>query len=244
MKPSQTIRFGMATIALVLLSAACVHPSDSDSSGSGSSASETSSSPQTESTTGLESPVPSTNEPSLSLAPAPTGRTGDSGANDQCIQVSWLGNNIPQGDIVTITSVAVKRPFTFDSAVTAQCGGAPSCLNYQFSTANDSDQFCNVGLGYKYGSINLDGPEPPKKGSLELIGRISCRSSVSSAACQRDAVAMQRPGIGTVTFDVYVIDNTPPPSSPSASTTVSPPEISSSSPPASSSSSPVATGSP
>ena len=60
------------------------------------------------------------------------------GTTTSAIQVSWLGNKIPQGDIVTITSVAVKRPFTFDSAVTAQCGGAPSCLNYQFSAANDS----------------------------------------------------------------------------------------------------------
>ncbi len=238
----------MVMAVLVLLLAACVHPSvpsSASGSSSSSSTSESTASPSIEPTTGLESPVsPTHGSVALSLAPAPTGRTGNSGDNDQCIQVNWLGNPIPPGDIVTITSVQVEKPFTFDPAVTAQCGGAPSCVNYQFSAANDSGPFCNVGLGYKNGSISLDGPEPPKDGQMELVGHLSCQPDIGSAACQRDAVAIQRPGIGTVTFQLLVIDNTPPPTSP-------PPESPSSSPPesppsasaTSGSSSPAAPGS-
>ena len=77
MKPSQTIRFGIATTVLVLLLASCVvHPSvpsSASGSSSSSSTSESTTSPPTEQTTGLEPPQSPTNgAPSLSLAPAPT----------------------------------------------------------------------------------------------------------------------------------------------------------------------------
>jgi hypothetical protein len=236
MKPSQTIRFGAAAVVLALLLAACaVHPSAPDSA-SGSPTPETSSNPPTEPATGTESPrSPTSGAIAISMAPAPTGKQGNSGDNDQCIQASWLGNPIPRGDIVTITSAAVHRPFTFDPAVTAQCEGGPSCVNYRFSADNDSGQFCNVGLGYRYGSIDLDGSEA--HGTLELVGYLSCPPNISSAACHHDAAAMQRPGIGTVSFEVFTIDKT---STPSSSAPESPP--SSSATPVSSS--PTAPGSP
>ena len=94
-------------------------PSSASSSSSSSSTSKPTSTPSIESTTGLESPVsPTHGEVAQSMAPAPTGRTGNSGDSGQCIQVSWLGNTIPPGDIVTITSVTIQLPFTFDPAVT------------------------------------------------------------------------------------------------------------------------------
>ena len=214
---------------LVLLSTACVHPSvpsSASSSSSSSSTSEPTSTPSIESTTGLESPVsPTHGEVAISMAPAPTGRTGNSGDSGQCIQVSWLGNTIPPGDIVTITSVTIQLPFTFDPAVTAQCGDAPSCLNYRYSAADDngSGQFCNVGVGYTRGSVDPDGDDSTN-GYGELVGYLSCPPDVSSAGCQHDAVAMQSSRGGTIEFNVPVIDNTPPPTSP-------PPESPSSSPP-------------
>jgi hypothetical protein len=251
MKPSQVIRFGIAAVVLVLLLAACMHPSDSSSSAygsssgssSGSSTSESTTSPAIEQTTGLESPQSPTGKPSLSLAPAPT---GSDGTDQACPRAKWLGNPIPPGDIVTITSVKVDKPFTFDPATTATCG-TPSCLNYQFSAANYEHSFCYVGVGYEPGSIDFDNGNDTS-GSLELMGYLTCPSNINLAACHRDAVAMGRPGIGTVRFDVPTVDNTPTPTSPptsssSESTTSSPPESSSSSA-TSGSSSPVAPGSP
>lgn len=249
MKPSQAIRFGIAAVVLVLLLAACEHPSDSGSSASGSSSgsstSESTTSPAIEQTTGLESPESPTGKPSLSLAPAPTGSAGTDRA---CPRAKWLGNPIPPGDIVTITSVKVDKPFTFDPATTAACG-TPSCLNYQFSAANYQHSFCYVGVGYdKPGSIDLEnGSDTP--GTFELIGYLKCPSNINFAACQRDKVAMGRPGIGTVRFDVPTVDNTPTPTSPptsssSESTTSSPPESPPTSPTTSDSSSSTAPSSP
>lgn len=246
MKPSRAIRFGIATVVLVLLLTGCLHPSPPSSesgSSSGSSTSESTTSPAVEQTTGLEPAESPTGKPSLSMAPAPTGPDGN---DPPCPRAKWLGNPIPQGDIVTITSVVVQYPFRFDPATTATCG-TPSCLNYQFNAANYNDSFCYVGVGYKPGFIDLDnGTDTP--GNLELIGYLKCPSNINFAACQRDAVAMGRPGIGTVRFDVPTVDKTPPPTSPptsssSGSTTSSPPE-SLSSPATSGSSSPVASGSP
>jgi len=223
MKPSQTIRLGVAAVVLALPLAGCVvHPSAPDSpsgsptpaAGSGSAAPAASSSPPIEPTTGTESPQPHTGGAiAISLAPAPVGRQGTSGDNDECIQVSWLGNPIPSGDIITVTWVKVDPPFTFDPAVTAQCQGAPSCLNYRFSAANDNGQFCNAGLGYKYGSIDLQNGNEAH-GTLQLFGSLSCPSNTSSAACQHDKEAMLRPGIGTISFEVFTIDKTSTPSSP------------------------------
>lgn len=239
MKPSQTIRFGMATTVLLLLLAACVHPSDSDSSGSGSSTSETSSSSQIEPTTGLESPESPTNGSiAISMASAPVGSQGAFDPNGACIRISWLGNPIPRGDVVTITSATVHSPFKFDPAVTATCD-TPSCINYQFSAANDNGPSCYVGLGYPPGSIMDHGNYTV--GSMELVGRLRCQANVGFTACHHHAAAL---GTRTVSFNVHTIEKTPPSSSPPVSTTVSPPESSSSSPPASSSSSPVASGSP
>ena len=248
MKSSQAIRFGIAAVVLILLLTGCLHPSppsSESSSSSGSSTSESTTSPPTEQTTGLEPPQSPTGKPSLTLAPAPAGSAGTDRA---CPRASWLGNPIPQGDIVTITSVVVQYPFSYNPATTAACG-TPSCLNYQFSSANDSGHtFCFVGVGYIPGSIDVDnGTGTP--GSLELIGSLKCPSNINFAACQRDAVNMGRTGIGTVRFEVPTVGKTPPPtspptSSPAESTTSSPPESPPSSPATSGSSSPVAPGSP
>jgi hypothetical protein len=239
MKPSRAIWFSVAAVVLVLLLVACVHPSDSGSSASGSSTSENSSGPQIESTTGLETAQSSTSIPSISMAPAPTGNDGTDGA---CPRAKWLGNPISHGDIITITSVIVQNPFRFDQAATAKCG-VPSCINYQFNATNYDRAFCYVGVGYEQGSIDPDGTDTG--GNLELIGYLKCPSNINFTACQRDATAMGRPGIGTVRFNVLTVDKSPTPSSSptpslSESTTSSPSESSSSSPSTSSSSSSTA----
>jgi len=247
MKPSQTFRFGAAAVVLTFALAGCVvHPSVPDSpsgSPSGSPTPGASSSPPIEPTTGTETPESHTGGAvAISLAPAPVGGNGTSGDNDECIRVSWLGNLIPRGDVITVTWVNVVPPFTFDTAVTAQCADAPSCLHYQFSAANDDNEhFCNVGLGYKYGSIDLqNGSEA--HGTLQLTSSLSCPSNISSAACQHDKAAMQRPGIGTISFEVFTIDKTStpssPPGSPSSSESSSSPSVTPGSSPA------VAPGSP
>jgi len=244
MKPAQTFRSGVAAAVLAWLLAGCVvHPSTPDSP-SGSPTPGASSSPPIEPATGTESPLSHTSGAiAIALAPAPVGRNGTSGDNDECIHVSWLGNPIPRGDVVTVTWVNVVPPFTFDTAVTAHCADAPSCLNYQFSAANDdNDHFCNVGLGYQDGSIDLqDGSEA--HGTLQLTGSVSCPPDISSAACQRDKETMPRPGIGTIDFEVFTIDKTSTPTSPPESPS-SPAESPSSSSATSGSSPPVAPGSP
>jgi hypothetical protein len=242
MKPSQAIRFGIAAIVLVLLLAACMHPSDSGSSASGSpsgsSTSESTTSPAIEQTTGLESPQSPTNDnPSISMPSVPA---GNDGSDTSCVRANWLGNPIPPGDIVTITSVKVEKPFTFDPAATANCG-SPSCVNYQFSAANDSGPFCYIGVGNENGPVSNDGDDTP--GHMTLVGHLKCPPKVSSASCQLDAAAMQSGRGGRFEFDLGVIYKTPPASSSSESTTSSPP-VSPPTSPATSDSSPVAPGSP
>lgn len=245
LKPSQAIRSGLAAVALTLLLAACVHPS-APGSASGSSlsegtvsqaVSESSARPSVEPTTGLEVPESTTGGAvSISMAPAPVGRNANSGQNNECIQVKWLGNHIPVGDTVTVTQVTVQSPFTFDPGVTDRCEGAPSCVSYRFSSANDSGPFCNIGLGYMGGSIDDDGP--PADGTMELTGYLRCPPDTGSAACQRDAEAMRRPGIGVVKFEVNALDETSGPSSSPAESPSSAGPESSPSPTAATSNSP------
>jgi hypothetical protein len=226
MKPARAIRLGMAAVVLILLLASCLHPSP-PSHKSNLATSENGSSPQIEPTAGLESPNSPTGGPlAISMPSVPI---GNNGTDRKCVWVKWLGNSIPRGDVVTVTSVKVEPPFTFDPTVT-NCG-APSCANYHFSAANDSGQNCYIGVGYMHGSIDPDGFD--RNGRLELSGHLRCPSNINAAACQRDAVTMQRPGIGTVRFSTPTIDKTSPPPSPSPSPqspTSSPPESPSSSP--------------
>jgi hypothetical protein len=71
---------------------------------------------------------------------------------------------------------------------------------------------------------------------MQLIGSLSCPTDAGPAACQHDKAAMQRPGVGTIGFEVFTIDKTSTPSSstqspPSSSTTpVSPSPTTASSP--------------
>jgi len=242
MKPSRVIRFGIAAIVLVLLLAACMHPSDSSSSASGSSSgssiSGSTTSPAVEQTTGLESPQsPTHGNPSISMPSAPT---GDDGNDKSCVRANWLGNPIPPGDIVTITSAKVENPFTFDPVATANCG-SPSCVNYQFSAANDSGPFCFVGVGNVNGPVSNDGTDTA--GYMTLVGRLKCPPKVSSASCQHDAAAMQSGGGGRFKFNLGVIYKTSSASPSSESTTSSRPVSPPTSPATSDSSSPVAPGS-
>ena len=234
MKPSHTTRFGMAA-AIVLLSAACASTSSSGSaSPSNSSAVESVGSLSTEPVTGTESAKPpSDGSPSLSLAPAPTGSQDAVGPNSACITIRWLGNPIPPGDIVTITSATARDPFRFDPAVTATCD-TPSCINYQFSAANYNGPSCYVGLSYSAGSIVDNGNYTV--GNMVLAGILRCSANVSFTACQHHAVAL---GKGTSSFNVHTIDNTSPPTSPPPQSTSSSPS-NTSSPAATSSSSPAA----
>jgi hypothetical protein len=215
------IRSGVVTGMSVLLLAACVNPrpstppssppdsgiTGSHHAGSTGTPDPQTSSPPVEATTGLESPQPAGdggggNAVAISVAPLPAGKEGDSGDNDECIQISWLGQPIPHGDVVTVSAVAVQRPFTFDQEVTAHCQGGPSCDGYQFSAANDNGEFCNVGLGYTDGTIDLNGDS--LDGSIQLTGHLSC-PELGSAACHQDADAMQSSGIASINFEVSVI---------------------------------------
>lgn len=250
MKSSKAIRFGMAAVVLVLLLAACMHPSDSDSSASGSPTSGTSSSPQIEPTSGLESPVSPTNGgPSLSLPSPPVGNNNHNNGG-QCIQITWLTKPIPQGDVVTITSVTVPGPrYSLDLGVTAGCQGGRSCIGYQFNESNDNNTFCNVGLAYKGGTIDINDDTNSDTGTIVIAGRLSCPHS-SSARCRNDGSVMEA-AAKPISFNTNVTFSTPTPStsspptsSSSESTPSSPSGSSSSSPTTSDSSPPVAPGSP
>jgi hypothetical protein len=234
MKPSQAIRWGIAAIVLVLLLAACMHPSDSSSSASGSSSGSSTSasttSPAIEPTTGLESPGSPTGNPSLSLPSPPVGNNHNDG--DECITITWLTRPIPHGDIVEITSVTVPNTglFMFDPGAT-HCNGGRSCVGYQFSGFNDNTGFCNVGVTYEgEGTVDPGGGDDSKSGTIVLAGRLSC-PHISSAKCHDDGVVMEA-AARPISFSVD-IDSTP------SSPPVSPPT----SPPTSDSSTPVTPGS-
>jgi hypothetical protein len=221
LKQSRIVRSGVVMGMSVLLLAACAHPqpprpapsppesgiTGSQHPGTTASPGSETPSPPIEATTGLESPQsPGSggggNAIGISVAPLPTGKAGDSGDNDECIQISWLGQPIPHGDVVTVSAVAVQRPFTFDQEVTAHCEGGPSCAGYQFSAANDNGPFCNVGLGYIGGTIDLNGSSVD--GSMQLTGQLRC-PDVDSATCQHDAELMKSSGIASINFEVSVI---------------------------------------
>lgn len=234
LKRSRIVRCGVVTGMSVLLLAACANPrpsspasspphsgtTGSHTAGSTGSPAPQTSSPPIEATTGLESPQPpgdggGGNAVAISVAPLPTGKEGDSGDNNECIQISWLGQPIPHGDVVTVSAVAVQRPFTFDQEVTAHCEGGPSCAGYQFSAANDNGEFCNVGLGYIDGTIDQNGDDS-LDGSMQLTGHLTC-PDVGLAACHQDADAMQSSGIGSIKFEVSVISSGSPSSGTSSS---------------------------
>jgi len=246
MKPSQAIRWGIAAIVLVLLLAACMHPSYSSSSASGSSSGSSTSasttSPAIEPTTGLESPGSPTGNPSLSLPSPPVGNNNHNDG-DECIQIIWLTRPIPHGDIVEITSATVPNtgPFVFDPGAT-HCNGGRSCVGYQFSGLNDNTGFCNVGVTYDgEGTVDPDGDESPS-GTIVLAGRLSC-PHISSAKCHDDGVVMgaaARPISFNVDVDMHTSPPIPPPSD---STPSSPPVSPTTSPPTSDSSTPVTPGS-
>lgn len=233
MKPSQIIRSGIAVAAIVLLSAACTSTSSTSSaSGPDSPAVESVGSLSTEPSTGTESAKPSTGgPPSLDVAHLPTGKRDNVGG---CIHIAWLHGSIPHGDTVEI-SVAVQRPFTFDYAATARCGGGPSCAGYRFSANNDtSDTYCNVGLGY-IGTRVDDDNGTQTTGSMVITGRLGC-PQLSANQCRNDAVVIQGSGTSSVGFEVGV-------DLPNPSDTSTPPENPPSSP-VTSGSSPAAAGSP
>jgi hypothetical protein len=204
LKPPETIPLGVVTAVLVLLLAACVHPGAlSSTSGPSSSSSilEPTVSPSIEATTGLEIPESPTNGPiTISMASIPAGKKDNYGG---CIHIAWLVRQIPHGDTVTVTSVSVDRPFTFDQEATAHCSDGPSCVGYRFSAANDTNEvFCNVGLGYVGTRVdNENGIQT--NGSMELAGQLSC-PHIGSSECRNDAAVMQRSGNGSVGFEVGV----------------------------------------
>jgi hypothetical protein len=259
LKQPRIVRFVVVAGMSVLLLAACAHPQQArpgssppssgitgsqDPSTAGSPGSE-SPSPPIEATTGLESPQsPGSggggNAVAISVAPLPAGKEGDSGDNDECIQISWLGQPIPHGDVVTVSAVAVQRPFTFDQEVTAHCEGGPSCAGYQFSAANDNGEFCNVGLGYIDGTIDLNGDS--LDGSIQLTGHLRC-PDIGSAGCHQDADAMQSSGIASINFEVSVISAGSGASSPDNSGSSSSASDAGSSEPGPGSSAPTAPGS-
>ena len=251
MRPSQAIRFGIAAVVLVLLSAACMHPSDSGSSASvsssGSSTSASTTSPAIEQTTGLESPQsPTHGKPSLSLPSPPVGNNNNN-VGAPCIQIAWLTGPIPHGDVVTIKSVTVPgSPFSLDLGTTAGCNGGRSCIGYQFSESNDTNgAFCNVGVRYDGEGTVDPRNDNTESGTIVLSGRLSC-PHISSTKCRNDEIVMDAAARRPITFNVGIDPSASPPTTSSSSGSMSPPpsESSSSSPTTSDSSSPVAPGSP
>lgn len=162
------------------------------------------------------------------MASIPVGKKDNYGG---CIHIAWLVSPIPHGDVVTVTAVSVDRPFTFDQAATANCKGGPSCIGYQFSAANDTNEvFCNVGLGYIGAPVD-DENGTYTDGSMELAGQLAC-PHIGSSECHNDAGVMQRSGNGSVGFGVGVdLPVSPPPISPPTESPSSPPATTPGSPP-------------
>lgn len=182
--------FGAAVAggAAALTMAACTHPADT-SAGDGSPETAYTASPSVEGT-GPETPQSpgggggGGDRYSSPLPGLPIGGGIDPG-NAKCLQLSWVGNPVPHGDMAEVTAARVDPPFFTEGF---DCPGVP-CVGYTFTAASAGGTgTCDVALGYENGTLNSSGTEAD--GSVVILeGKLSC-PGLGSAACDDDATAI------------------------------------------------------
>ena len=133
--------------------------------------------------TGTEAPPPtSTRRPAIELASLPIGGGSQTGTSerDQCIEVAWLGSEMPDGISVEVTSkdISPKRVFRFASL---ECGRP--CDGYVFQEQGDD---CLVAVHALRANT---------RAALSLGGKIHCPAG-QRAECEAFSAGEQKQTIG------------------------------------------------
>jgi hypothetical protein len=159
---------------------------------------------------GSSTPLAEGNGPETPLSPGSGGGgeldlpnlpIGGAATDATCVDVSWLGNPIPHGDVVKVTAVHISHPFMPTERLTSDCSSAQACDGgYVFIDNRDSS--CGVGFAYPGGPIDPNG-EMLVDGTVQIDGQLSCPAGDSSA-CDAAARDIKSAGGTQVTIEVHV----------------------------------------
>ena len=149
---------------------------------------ESTSSPPTEAT-GTEKPLPTEDEISIAVPTLPIGGdTDDSGSVQQCVRVSWLGDDdVPEGVSVAVAAVTITPGGVFDRSGSG-CGGEPACDHFAFTADRPT---CSVSITAK----GTDG----KVASLVMRGTAECAAGQQEkcadlvASVKGQSIQLQQP---------------------------------------------------
>ncbi|MEW2500678.1 hypothetical protein AB0878_09370 [Amycolatopsis sp. NPDC047767] len=132
-----------------------------------SSVETTGSNPSTEGT-GPEPPRSSEREGSVALAGLPVGGGNDASGAQDCIRVSLLDSNVPEGARIAVGEVAAGPGDLVTGG--GACGGPPACSSYTFTAQDNS---CSVALSWH---------RPGDGATLTMKGSYACGGDPSACA--------------------------------------------------------------
>ena len=124
---------------------------------------------------------------------------GGDATDATCVDVSWLGKPIPDGDVVKVTAVHISGPFT-RAKLTPDCSSAQACDDPDFRFRGNGSS-CGVGFTYPGGTIDPNGDA--HDGTVQLDGQLSCPAGDSSA-CDAAVGDIKSAGGTQVTIEVHV----------------------------------------
>lgn len=157
--------------------------------------------------TGTEAPPPTTKpRPAIELASLPVGGGSETGTSeqDQCIDVAWLGNEMPDGVSVEVTSMRISPKGVFRSGSgSLECGR--SCDSYVFQEQGDD---CHVAVHAQ--QANTDA-------TLRVSGKVRCPAG-KRQTCEAFAAGEEKNRTIGLRWEPEV------PESPSPSPSPSPPD--------------------
>ena len=241
---------GVAALALALaLSTGCgvggsTPGGTGPSAGSGSTAATSpGESPRTESAgepsnepTGPESPqATQANKPSISVPALPIGGGSDADEAEQCVRVSYLGDDeLPPGVRISLTAASFAPPlFELGGSACSGRGASAPCLSEEFAFTAENT---GTDAGTCILAVRVIGGDDFESADLSLAGRVQCPAG-EDALCAHvaDQLGKEDETIGLDVGDRPDETGSPSPSptpsaSPSPSTDASDPTASPSSP--------------
>jgi hypothetical protein len=133
----------LAVAAFAVLVAGCADTTDGGGSTIAPTITESTGEPKPEPTT-PETTGTKVNKPSINIPNAPIGGSGpDQEGIEQCVEVNWLQNPLPDGATVTFDSIGLDPEKVFKLDQSACDGDARSCTGLKQTV--DSRQACFVG---------------------------------------------------------------------------------------------------
>ena len=171
LRPGVVVMIGrlLAIAALAVLAVGCTDTPNSEGTSSSGSASSNGATPTQEQTvtepTGEPAPEPTDPEstqtkqskPSVRIANAPVGGSGENNGAQHCVEIRWLGNPLPEGTTVTLGEPYLGEQkdsiFVLDQSACDDFDGR-SCPNVVWQL--DDLEPCRIGLR----QVANDGPSP------------------------------------------------------------------------------------